>query len=293
MSIVTIALLRNDTLASAGSSEAFDGRGLRIERIAVNASEETHFKWSGDRHYLAIHNLKMVDGETRAPEAKPFRLLDLRGRMTYLPPGAEISGWSKFPARANNFTMITFDLSTVAEGYFAARSTDLRPSIYFGDPSLGATMMKIHSLLQYKMETDPILLETLGVLAVAEMVLGAAGFSGIKVGVKLSASQQRLIADYIDGNLARKISLSELAGITNLNRFYFTRCFGATFGMSPYQFVLMKRLEKSKELLKSRRHILSIGDIAAAVGFASASQFSLLFKRACKMTPRDYRLSAR
>ncbi len=56
--------------------------------------------------------------------------------------------------------------------------------------------------------------------------------------------------DAIDEDISRKINISALAKEATLSEFYFHRSFKNAFGISPHQYVLNKRLEKSVELLK-------------------------------------------
>jgi AraC-like DNA-binding protein len=96
------------------------------------------------------------------------------------------------------------------------------------------------------------------------------------------------IHDYIDARLACSIGLSELAHIANLSEHHFLRSFKLATGMTPHQFVLGKRIERAKTLLK--RTQLPIAQVASDSGFASQSHMTQIFTARMGTTPSNYRL---
>lgn len=87
----------------------------------------------------------------------------------------------------------------------------------------------------------------------------------------------------IDEDISRKVDIAMLANEATLSRFHFFRCFKNAFGMSPYQYVISKRLEKSMELLKEGT--CQVTDVAYEVGFSNIYSFSRSFKKHFKMCP--------
>jgi AraC family transcriptional regulator len=87
--------------------------------------------------------------------------------------------------------------------------------------------------------------------------------------------------------MARRLTLSELAGVTGLSQFHFARGFKAAMGVSPYQFALRCRIDRARHLLMQEK--LSVSEVALEVGFFDQSHFSVHFKRACGVTPREFR----
>lgn len=94
------------------------------------------------------------------------------------------------------------------------------------------------------------------------------------------------IFDYIDSNLNRELCLQDLAELTNLSPHHFARLFKDSTGYSPYQYVVSRRLNYGLHLLSSKS--LSIDEIAASTGFASASSFAKAFKRVYRVSPAKY-----
>ena len=102
----------------------------------------------------------------------------------------------------------------------------------------------------------------------------------------LSRQKLQTAIDYIQANLENKIGLDDFAQITNISPYYFCRLFKKSTGITPYQYLIKCRIEKSKILLKQEK--LSITDIALEVGFSNQSHFTKHFKRLVGVTPKVY-----
>lgn len=95
------------------------------------------------------------------------------------------------------------------------------------------------------------------------------------------------VLDFIEANLERDIRLEELAQVSGLSRFYFSRLFKQTMQLTPYQYIIRRRVERAKQLLQ--RTQLSIADIALECGFSSQSRLSYHFKRIVGVSPKAFR----
>ncbi|PYI53126.1 AraC family transcriptional regulator [Paenibacillus flagellatus] len=97
----------------------------------------------------------------------------------------------------------------------------------------------------------------------------------------------RRALDYIDVHYRSALSVDELAALALQSRFHFIRSFKAATGLSPYQYVLHRRIEEAKRKLRATR--MSVTDISAHLGFSSTSQFYRAFRNAVGVTPEQYR----
>lgn len=104
---------------------------------------------------------------------------------------------------------------------------------------------------------------------------------------RLSSSQLCQVRDYINEYLDRDLSLAELAELTQMSLHHFARLFKESTGISPHQYVIQKRIEKAKQLLKKRD--LAIADICQIVGFRNQSNFTVTFRQRVGITPKQYR----
>ena len=95
------------------------------------------------------------------------------------------------------------------------------------------------------------------------------------------------VQDYIDAHLGADIAHADLAGLLALPIDTFARQFRATTGLSPYAYVIKRRIEQAELLLRERT--MPISEIALALGFSSQSHFTTTFRRVMGTTPQVYR----
>ena len=87
--------------------------------------------------------------------------------------------------------------------------------------------------------------------------------------------------------VAGGVGVVDAAAAAGCSRRYLERHFRAKLGRSVHDEMLLARLDRVKELLETTS--LSIGEVAAACGFARASQLAALFRKATGATMRAWR----
>jgi AraC family transcriptional regulator len=107
----------------------------------------------------------------------------------------------------------------------------------------------------------------------------------------LSRGRLRAVIEYIEEHLDAGPSLEQLAVVARLSPYHFARQFKTATGLPPHQFVILRRVERAKQLLQGGE--LSLAEVAAHAGFSGQSVFCLHFKRLVGVTPRQFRMSAR
>ena len=95
------------------------------------------------------------------------------------------------------------------------------------------------------------------------------------------------VRDLIDRAYASPLDVPALARSAHVSPAHFSRSFRAAFGETPHQYLLRRRLERAKALL--RRPELSVTDVCVAVGFSSLGSFSTQFRRFVGVSPTTYR----
>lgn len=95
----------------------------------------------------------------------------------------------------------------------------------------------------------------------------------------------------ISQNLHRKLSLEELAELVHVSVPYLYKLFQVHLGTSPGKYIARIRIEECKVLLRDGQ--LSMGQIAARMGFSSQQQFSRQFSAICGISPTQYLRSLR
>ena len=108
---------------------------------------------------------------------------------------------------------------------------------------------------------------------------------------RLSPQKLERVLEYIEANLERKITLSKLASIAGVGKFYFCRLFKSSLGLTPYQYVIRQRVTRAKKLLQYSN--IPICDIALDCGFSSQSHLAKHFRSMVKESPMNYRRSSK
>jgi AraC family transcriptional regulator len=117
-------------------------------------------------------------------------------------------------------------------------------------------------------------------------------FSGVASGIQgLTAAQLKRAKDYIETHLNEVIRLLSLSEASGLSVSHFTRRFKVATGLSPHQFVLSRRVERAKRLLKHTNE--AIAQIALCCGFSHQEHLTHTFKRFTGNTPGRYRQTIR
>jgi AraC-like DNA-binding protein len=90
-------------------------------------------------------------------------------------------------------------------------------------------------------------------------------------------------------HLTDDLGLVELAAIVELSPHYFGEAFRISTGRSPHRYVMERRVECARDLLRDADR--PIRDIAYAAGFSSQSHFTANFRRVTGVTPGRFRRS--
>jgi AraC-like DNA-binding protein len=97
----------------------------------------------------------------------------------------------------------------------------------------------------------------------------------------------RRARDLIDREYARPLDVSAIAGAALMSPAHFSRQFRAAYGETPYGYLMTRRIEKAKALL--RRGDLSVTEVCLEVGCTSLGSFSARFAKLVGETPTAYR----
>jgi AraC-like DNA-binding protein len=97
----------------------------------------------------------------------------------------------------------------------------------------------------------------------------------------------RRARDLMDREYARPLDVAALARAALMSTAHFARQFRATYGETPYSYLMTRRIERAKALL--RRGDLSVTEVCLAVGCSSLGSFSARFTELVGETPTAYR----
>ncbi len=96
---------------------------------------------------------------------------------------------------------------------------------------------------------------------------------------------------YINANFREAITVDAAAEAAGMSKSYFMKVFRDLNGVTPWEYVLLKRVAYSTQLLKNTQ--TSVLDVAMQSGFNTKSSFNRAFRRVMKTSPAEYRAAVR
>jgi len=94
------------------------------------------------------------------------------------------------------------------------------------------------------------------------------------------------LISYVEQNLEGKITLDLLAKFMHMDKFNFAKQFRKRHGLSPINYVLMRKIFKAKQLINTTTNLTQL---AYQFEFSDQSHFSKYFKRFVGMPPQAYK----
>jgi AraC family transcriptional regulator len=169
------------------------------------------------------------------------------------------------------------------------RHFELIDGVGIVEPSVRAVCVQLLAEIEHPGMGTRLFAETMARTLALQLVrrLSTARFVDSPNHMIMSARQLRAATDYIESHLSEDLSLESLSAAPAMSPFRFARAFKRATGQSPRQYVITRRIERAKELLRSRRR--AIAEVAHLVGFSTQSHFTALFHRHCGITPKRFR----
>lgn len=100
----------------------------------------------------------------------------------------------------------------------------------------------------------------------------------------------RRARDLMDREHAEPLEVAAIARAAHMSPAHFSRRFRATYGETPYAYLMTRRIERATVLL--RRGDLTVTEVCMAVGASSLGSFSSRFTQLMGETPTAYRARA-
>jgi transcriptional regulator GlxA family with amidase domain len=97
----------------------------------------------------------------------------------------------------------------------------------------------------------------------------------------------RRARDQMDRDYAQPLDVAALARTALMSQAHFSRRFREAYSETPYSYLMTRRIERAKALL--RRGDLSVTDVCFAVGWSSLGSFSARFTELIGESPSAYR----
>lgn len=227
---------------------------LIVHRAGALRSLETEFE-----NGLAAHTLPSVGDVWAAPGGEKYSAVAREGQVSY----CEIR---------------------IERRKFARR--EMAPRIAYRDGFLHALIERAASLTARDDDVSNLLFAS--IVETARLHIGAVYFGDAnREHLRFTDGEAQTLRGLIERNIEGRHTAASLADAVGLGEGDFLSAFGATFGVSPHQFLIERRIERARRLLRETR--LSLTEIAMRTGFATPSHFSTTFRARTGVSPRDYR----
>lgn len=276
------------------SSHSFNWRDIYLEHHYQPAYEtpEYCYRW----HVVGIHigNPVAVDMQS---EHQAFGRKFVRDGDVYLFPAHsrqrmrchQTSEFVDLHLSPDLLQRLAYDLIEVEKIQFQPRFAVRDPLIQQLCLTLKLELESVHSASP--LAVDRLYAESIAQTLAIHLLRRYANHSKIdqinQTGLAPALLQQ--VVEYINDQLEQDLSVEAIAALVQLSPFHFSRLFKQGMGLSPYQYILQCRIERSKLLLRQRH--FSIAEVAHQVGFASQSHLHRHFKRIVGVTPKQFRRS--
>ena len=227
-------------------------------------------------------NLSPVQALQQVRNGRCFVSDLLHWDMTLMPKGTR-SKWSW------NSTCDRLDLVVSPDALGDGHRLDTVDRFLFRDAELGNICRKLWHEMSLRSMADRFYVETLAIEVASSLLREYSTTCTVAKRLPrggLTHRDARRVTEYVEANLERGLTLRELAGVVELSTHHFLRMFKRALGLTPYQYVLERRVERAKELLHDQS--ASLAEIGLSTGFCNQSHFTSAFHRLVGATPAEF-----
>ena len=250
---------------------------------------------SAIRHPSFIYHLTRPTEVARKLAGAPREKALIGPRRICVTPGGAVAQWQHngHPEILQVYLRQSIYESVFGEMYGCDPAAAMVPRFAMTDPLLEQLAVAIHTALRDGTAEDGLYVDTLAQMIAVHLarfhsprsrplrLATADGMAGWRV---------RRLTDFIEAHLDGDLSLEAMAAEVEVSPLYLARAFKAAVGQSPHQYVLSRRLERAKQLLRNTD--APVVEVALASGFSSQSHLSNWFVRLVGVSPAAYRRRA-
>jgi AraC family transcriptional regulator len=245
------------------------------------------------RHPSLIYHLSRPTQVTRRIEGTRGESSLIGPRRICLTPGEATTSWqhSGHPEILQVYLRQSVYEGAVSEIYGCDTSAaELVPRFAIVDPLLEQLAIAITNALRDGTAEDGLYIDAIAQMMAVHLARTHSSRSRpvrIVPERAISGRKMRRLIEFIDENLDGDLSLDAMAREVEISPLYLARAFKAAVGQSPHQYVLARRIERAKELLRNTE--MPVVDVALSAGFSSQSHLSHWFLRNVGVSPAAYR----
>jgi AraC family transcriptional regulator len=232
---------------------------------------------------VLMFNMSPVQALRQTREGRSFVSDMLHGEMTLMPCGVP-SQWSW------NSSCDRLDVAISPNVFGDESKLEVVDSFRFRDSEMESICGRLYREISLRGADERLYMESL-VMDLAVSLLHrhstASQARTILPSSGLTRIQARRVLDYVESNLSRDLTLDELARIVDLSLHHFARMFKKTIGVAPYRYILARRVEHAKGMLRATSATLV--EVGLSAGFCSQSHFTSTFRRMVGATPAEFK----
>lgn len=247
-------------------------------------------------HPSLIYHLTRPTEVSRKLAGAPMEKTLIGPRRICLTPGGAVACWQHqgHPEILQVYLRQSIYESVFGEMYGCdPAAAEMLPRFAMSDPLLEQLAVAIHNALRDGTAEDGLYIDTLAQMIgvhLARFHSARSRPAPLATTDGISGWRMRRLIAYIEEHLDGDLSLEAMAAQVDVSPLYLARAFKASVGRSPHQYVLARRLERAKEMLRGSD--LPIVEVALAAGFSSQSHLSNWFVRLLGVSPAVYRRQA-
>jgi AraC family transcriptional regulator len=240
-----------------------------------------------------IYHLSSPTEVARKIEGAPREKALIQPRRICLTPGTSNTQWqhSGHPEILQVYLRQSLFEAAVSELFSCdGSSAELVPRFAILDPLLEQLAIALTAGLRDSTIEDGLYIDTIAQMVAVHLAREHSSRSRrtrVPVTPTVSGRRMRRLLEFIEENLDGNLSLDALAAVVDLSPLYLARAFKTAIGQSPHQYVLGRRIERAKELLRATE--MAVVDVAMSVGFSSQSHLSYWMLRTVGISPAAYR----
>jgi len=244
-------------------------------------------------HPSLIYHLSRPTQVMRKIEGRPRERALIGPRRFCLTPGESATEWqhSGRPEILQVYLRQSVYERTARDMYGGGAGTaELVPRFAMVDPLLEQMAIAILRALRDGTAGDGLYIDTMAQMIAVHLARTYSSRSQPERPAPrdgLSKPRVRRLVEYIEEHLGGDLSLDALAAEADISPLSVPRVFKAALGQSPHRYVVSRRVERAKDLL--RQTDAPVVDVALASGFSSQSHLSNWFLRIVGVTPAAYR----
>jgi AraC-like DNA-binding protein len=151
------------------------------------------------------------------------------------------------------------------------------------NPTIALLLSALHIDVVNGHPSGPLLGETIVAAMLNSLLSKETGLQRPSQRKDLSLGELSRLREWIDANLAEPFNLEDLAREARVSVRHLHRAFPSAIGMSPYKYILTRRVDRARVLIEAG--IASLSEIAALVGFCDQAHMAHTFRKVLKVSP--------